>query len=171
MHGTRRVLLAGAATLGLALVQLPGDGPAAAMPSDFNGDGYADLAIGVPARTSARRMYAGAVNVLVRLEDRTHRRTRPALEPGRAGRKGKAQKDDNIGFRPRVRATSTATAMPTSRSVSPMTTSATFNAGAVNILYGSKRGLTAAGDQRWSGPTCRSAAEDGSFGESSRRAI
>jgi len=50
MHGTRKVLLAGAATLGLALVQLPPPAMAraAAMPSDFNGDGYADLAIGIP---------------------------------------------------------------------------------------------------------------------------
>src|SRR5690606_10581542 len=31
---------------------------------DFNGDGYSDLAIGVPSKTVDGQLYAGAVNVL-----------------------------------------------------------------------------------------------------------
>jgi len=38
--------------------------PGAAEPSDFNGDGYADLAIGVPGEDLAGHVEAGAVNVL-----------------------------------------------------------------------------------------------------------
>ena len=34
------------------------------MPSDFNGDGYADLAVGVPLEKVGGHFGAGAVNVL-----------------------------------------------------------------------------------------------------------
>jgi hypothetical protein len=53
---------------GLLFALLPGATagatPKAALPSDFNGDGYADLAIGVPDEDVGTRQNAGSVNVL-----------------------------------------------------------------------------------------------------------
>ena len=67
MFVTRSTLLAVVATIGLAMAALPASVAAArpaALPSDFNGDGYADLAVGVPSEDIGSKVDAGAVNVL-----------------------------------------------------------------------------------------------------------
>ncbi len=151
MRYGQRVLLAGAAALSLAVVQLPrpAEARAAAMPSDFDGDGYADLAIGVPYEDAGSKSDVGVVNVLygtatglraagdqrwdqdtpgVKGKSRYSERFGYALASGDFDRDGRAdlaigvQRDEVDGER----------------------------AGAVNVLYGSRAGLTAAGDQRWS---------------------
>ncbi len=169
MHGTRRVLLAGAATLGLALVQLPPPAMAraAAMPSDFNGDGYADLAIGVPGEDIGSKDYAGAVNVLYGSKTGLTASGDQHWSQASPGVKGKAQKDDYFG-------SALASGDFDGDGYADLAIGVPYdhvgdvhNAGAVNILYGSKRGLTAAGDQRWSranlpGPPQK----NGSFGQS-----
>ena len=63
MRSPQTILVVAVATVGLVLLPLPHRANAAttaAMPSDFNGDGYADLAIGVPLEND----HAGVVNVL-----------------------------------------------------------------------------------------------------------
>ncbi len=148
----RSFLLAAAAALGLVLVPLPppAAGRAPATPSDFNGDGYADLAIGVPSEAfGPGDGGAGAVNVLygsrtgitaagdqlwhqnvagVKGRRATRDRFGAALASGDFDRDGYA--DLAIG--------------------APRDLPGDGGYGAVNVLYGSRAGLTAAGDQLWS---------------------
>jgi hypothetical protein len=66
MRHVRTALLAGTASL-LIMIPTPPTLSAAvtaAIPSDFNGDGIADLAIGVPGDSVGGVFFAGAVNVL-----------------------------------------------------------------------------------------------------------
>ena len=90
---------------------------------DFNGDGYTDLAIGAPGESvRGAKGGAGAVTRALRIGGGPDRGRRPALEPGHAGREGRAPRagrtaDPATASAPRLpRATSTATASPTSRS-------------------------------------------------------
>jgi hypothetical protein len=65
MRNIRTALLAGSASV-LLLIPAPAivSGATAARPSDFDGDGIADLAIGVPGESVGGAFFAGAVNVL-----------------------------------------------------------------------------------------------------------
>jgi hypothetical protein len=159
MARSRTILLAVTAAVALAATQLPPPAAAArmaAIPNDFNGDGYADLAIGAQGEDSGSRDNAGAVHVLYGsgtgltaagdeywtqdtpgVKGRTHDGTDwsgddfgAALASGDFDRDGYA--DLAIGV-PGDRVGST-----------------NVRGGAVNVLYGSSSGLTAAGDQRWS---------------------
>jgi FG-GAP repeat len=56
--------VAAVVTAGLALAPVASAAKSAAVTSDFNGDGYADLAVGVPAGTVAGKAGAGYVDVV-----------------------------------------------------------------------------------------------------------
>jgi hypothetical protein len=118
--------------------------------SDFNGDGFADLAIGVPTESVAPSVsFAGAVNVLYGgpgaglsgLGDQVwHQNSEGVLETAEsADTFGKALATgdfDGDGF------DDLAIGVP-NEAVAPSVSLA----GAVNVLYGSASGLTALGDQ------------------------
>ena len=124
----------------------------AAMPSDFNGDGYADLAIGTPSEGSpgAQDGASGAVNVLygssrglTAVGDQLWNQATPGVKGERAKseRFGAALASgdfDADGF------ADLAIGVPRDRPVGDART------GAVNVLYGTPRGLSAGGDQLWS---------------------
>jgi FG-GAP repeat protein len=158
MFDIRRILMAGAAAFALMVCQLPSGAiaAAAAAPSDYNGDGYADLAIGVPLEDLGSKRNVGAVNVLYgsargltavgnqfwtqdspgvlgKAHDRQHGYYETfgwALAAGDFDRDGYA--DLAIGVPGDVTGE----------------TDGEF-VGAVNVLYGSRGGLTSEGDQRW----------------------
>ncbi len=122
--------------------------PRAAMPFDFDGDGYADLAAGVPGENLRGKRNPGAVQVLygsasgVTAHDQL-------WHQGRKGVKGALEKGDRFGA---VLASGDfdadgyadlAIAIPEENIKTRKDT------GAVQVLYGSRAGLTAAGDQVW----------------------
>ena len=161
MRRTLQCLLAGMAALGLALAQLPAPTSArtAAMPSDFNGDGYADLAIGVTGEQVGSARDAGAVNVLygsrrgvTAVGDDLWTQASPGVKGKAEGCSRRDCEDlgDEFGFDvasgdfDRDGRADLAIGVPRDRA------GGVPDAGAVNVLYGSRRGLTARGDQRWS---------------------
>jgi FG-GAP repeat len=150
MGDTRKIILAVPTALVLVLAQFPTPAVAraAAIPSDFNGDGYADLAIGVPNETVGTMINAGAVNVLygsrlglVANGDQYWTQDSPGIKgESKHGSFGFAIASgdfDGDGY------ADIAIGAPNDRVGGS-------RAGAVNVLYGASRGLTAAGDQRWS---------------------
>ena len=121
-----------------------------AMPSDFNGDGYADLAIGVPMEgLGPRAPYAGAVNViygssagLTAIGDQFWTQASPgikgvAADGGFFGWVLASGDFDRDGY------ADLAIGAPEDA------VGDVGSAGAVNVLYGSATGLSAAGDQYW----------------------
>ena len=157
----RRLSLAAAlCSLLLTMVAAPvAAAPAAAMPSDFNGDGYADLAIGVQARTS------DPSSTRARSTSSTGRPNGPAAggdqfwsqdSPGvkgtsQGGRTAGIGNGDYFGAAlasgdfDKDGYADLAIGVPSDRVGHD-----NVRGGAVNILYGSKSGLTATGDQLWS---------------------
>ena len=68
----------------------------AAMPFDFDGDGYADLAVGVPGESLRGVKYAGAVQVLYGSAAGVTARDQ-LWHQGRKGVKGAPEKGDSFG--------------------------------------------------------------------------
>ena len=119
----------------------------AAMPFDFDGDGYADLAVGVPGEDLRGKRDAGAVQVLygsaagVTTRDQVWHR-------GRKGVRGALKKNDMFG---RVLASADFDADGFADLAVGLPSKAIGGkqlVGAVQVLYGGPRGLTAR-DQVW----------------------
>jgi hypothetical protein len=116
---------------------------------DFSGDGFADLAIGVPGEDVGSIVDAGAVNVLYGtrtglsyLGDQLWDRNKVGIDgdPGAEDHFGSALAAgdfDHDGF------ADLAVGVPDDD------VGAIVDAGAVNVLYGSRSGLTATGSQLW----------------------
>jgi hypothetical protein len=145
-----RTLFAGLAVPALLVVAPPAGAARVSLPSDFDGDGYADLVIGVPGEDVGTIRDAGVVNVLygsrtglTAVRDQSWSQDSPgisgrcepldyfgsALATGDFNRDGYADlaiasPNDDDAFRDLGR-------------------------GGVNILYGSPDGLTAANNQLW----------------------
>ncbi len=153
MRSTRIVLLAGVSALGLALVQLPpaAGARAAAMPSDFNGDGYADLAIGVPYDDIGSKDGAGAVNVLYGSRTGLTAAGDQLWSQASPGVKGRARRGDGFGAALASGDFDRDGYADLAIGVRKDRKGEETEAGAVNVLYGARGGLTAAGDQRWAG--------------------
>jgi FG-GAP repeat len=161
MSVKRSAALAIVASIGLTMALIPSHILAArpaAMPSDFNGDGYADLAIGVPFEDVGSKMDAGAVNViygsskgLTASGDQLWSEDSPGVKgkaygwgakrvhPDRFGADLVSGDFDGDGY------ADLAVSAPGAR-----TGSSKVRAGAITILYGTRHGLTADGNQRWS---------------------
>ncbi len=130
----------------------------AAMPSDFNGDGYTDLAVGVPSEDVGHKQNAGAVNVLYGSQfgltaagDQHWTQDTPGILGTAEGGPGHDENPyDRFGAAlasgdfDRDGYADLAIGVPEDR------VAGVRDRGAVNVLYGSRMGLTAAGDQRLS---------------------
>src|SRR5919197_316629 len=144
----RRIFLV-LALVGSVLVLPVFSPPAVAAPrlTDFNGDGFADLAVGVPREDVGAVVDAGAVQVLygspsgLTRIDQFWTQDATGSDPAEAGDEfGSAVATGDFngdGF------TDLAVGVPLED------VGATLDAGAVNVLYGSPTGLTATGDQFW----------------------
>jgi hypothetical protein len=127
-----------------------GQGPLAAklVPADFNGDGWGDVAVGVPFEDVGKVIDAGAVNVYFG--------SAKGLKPGQFLRQGAApvgevaEANDNFGASLAAGDfdgdgfADLAIGVP-NETFDP----AKFSAGAVHVLYGTPAGLAAPGGQFW----------------------
>lgn len=132
-------------------------GTTAGMPSDFNGDGYADLAIGVPYENLGTMEGAGAVNVLYGSAEGLTAAGDQLWSQDSTGVKGVAHgaRYDSRGesFGKELASgdfdadgfADLAIGVPQDR-----VGASAVRAGGVNVLYGSAEGLSGAGDQLWS---------------------
>lgn len=174
--------MAGSALMCLLTMLLPpviAAASIAAHPSDFDGDGYVDLAIGVPFEDIGAKADAGAVNVLygssvglTAAGDQYWNQDSPGVIGVAGGRRPDGGDADQFGWAlasgdfDRDGFADLAIGVPgdaTGEDAAP----ADVGEGAVNVLYGSSAGLTAAGDQRWMRSALPSApATHVGFGES-----
>ncbi len=128
-----------AAVLTLSLTVMAGPAGAAHRPvaSDFNGDGYADLAVGVPGESLGRVPRAGLVEVIYGSRSGLTARKSQTWTRSSAGVKGVAERDDGFG-------SSTASADFDGDGYADLAVGALGGAaGSVTVLYGSRAGLTA----------------------------
>ena len=153
----RHAVVVGAALVlvgGLAPVMSPVRAEATAVTADdavlafdFDGDGYVDLAVGVPGEGLRGRRDAGAVQVLYGSPSGPTARDQ-LWHQGRKGVKGAVESRDMFGY---VRASGDFDAdgfADLAIGIPGEDLGAVQDAGAVQVLYGSSRGLTAR-DQVW----------------------
>lgn len=129
--------------------------------ADFNGDGYDDLAIGVPGETVDGREHAGAVNILygsndgltVDVQKYKHVWTqRSSICPRMSGR---AEENDHFGYALTAADFNgdwpyedLAVGVPY-ETLEPTGQPAITQAGAVNVLFGSRTGLSVLENKMW----------------------
>lgn len=113
---------------------------------DFNGDGYGDLAVGVPDEATRNQASTGLVNVLYGSKTGLRSKGAQAWTQSSPGVRGSSEYIDSFGTS-LVAAdvdgdgrTDLAVGVPGENG----------NAGAVQLLRGSKKGITASGNQLWS---------------------
>jgi len=119
------------------------------MPYDFNNDGYADLAVGVPFEDIGAKIDAGAVNVIYGSLNGLTALNNQFWHLNSPGVQGKAAARDGFG-------TAIASGDFNADGHADLAIGIPFrnvdgeaDAGAVLILYGSPTGLTNVGDQLW----------------------
>ena len=129
---------------------------------DFNGDGYADLAIGVINEDVGRQSNAGAVNVIYGSPRGLRANAGQLWTQDSPGIADRAEARDHFGW-------AVAGADFDGDGYTDLAVGAPFEdvarrskAGSVNVIYGSPRGLTAAGNQSWTQATRGIAEEPGS---------
>jgi hypothetical protein len=126
---------------------------AALVAGDFNGDGFADLAVGSPSEGVGAIEAAGAVNVLYGSAGGLSGAGSQLFSQDTAGVAGRAESFDNFGF-------ALAAGDFDNDGFADLAAGAPFegvgaieSAGAVNVLYGSAGGLSSAGSQLFSQDT------------------
>lgn len=113
---------------------------------DFNGDGFADLAIGVPGEALGKTTFAGAVNVVYGGPRGLTAAGNQLWSQANRGVKGHPERADGFGG-----AVAGGDFNGDGRDDLAVGVSGENSlTGAVNVLYGSPRGLSAYGDQFWS---------------------
>ena len=153
-----RVAISGAAALAAAgSIALPIDGAtgAAAPPieerqlhADFNGDGFTDLAVGVPFEDQAATN-DGAVNVIYGAAGGLSAAGNEVWSQGSEGITGTPEAGDLFGYS--LAAADFNGDGFTDLAVGvPFEDQAATNDGAVNVIYGAPGGLSAAGNEVWS---------------------
>lgn len=144
-------VLAGAIGISAGVLSTGGVTPAqAAIParSDFNGDGYSDLAVGIPGRKVGGAPEAGAVQVMFGSSAGLSRSQLWSQDT--TGVIGQSQSNDRFGTALAIGDfncdgfADLAVGVPDEN-----LGSGAPDAGAVNVLYGSRNGLTATGNQEW----------------------
>jgi FG-GAP repeat len=122
---------------------------------DFDGDGYGDLAIGVPGEDVSDISNAGLVDVLFGTSNGPSTTRTQIWTQNSAGVADVAEPGDEFGYAlsawnfgkgPQA---DLAIGVPLEDIVSSSTGALQLNAGAVHVLYGSATGLTATGSQFW----------------------
>jgi hypothetical protein len=119
---------------------------------DFNNDGFADLAVGVPLEDIGAISDAGAINVLYGAAGGLTAAGNQQFRQGAGGIAGTAESGDSFGR-------ALATGDFDNDGPADLAVGVPFedigaidSAGAINVLYGAAGGLTAAGDQQfWQG--------------------
>jgi hypothetical protein len=119
---------------------------------DFDNDGFADLAIGVPGENVGAVPDAGAITVLYGSASGLTGTGSQALWQGASGVAGRAESFDNFGWTLAAGDFNNNGFADLAVGVPGEDIGATSDAGAVNVLYGGGSGLTAAGIQQfWQG--------------------
>jgi hypothetical protein len=153
----RRSLVRRSVVLTLLLLSIwPTGLPAAATRSlsvtspDFNGDGFADLAVGVPDEDVRRIFLGGAVSVLYGTGSGLSSAGNQFWHQDSPGIDGRAEVGDNFGEALVVGDFDGDGFTDLAAGVPDDSVGDVDSAGAVAVLYGSPAGLTATGDQFWS---------------------
>jgi FG-GAP repeat protein len=120
-----------------------------ATPSDFNGDGYADLAIAAPREAVADKRRAGAVTILYGTAAGLTATNAERWHQDQPGVKGIIHGNERFGSALATGDFDADGFADLAIGVPNDTYAGLRHAGAVNVLYGSAQGLTAARDQRW----------------------
>ena len=115
---------------------------------DFNNDGYADLAVGVPGDDVAANE-AGAVNVIYGTADGLDVPDNALWHQDSPGVLGVAEENDNFGSSLAVGDFNGDNYDDLAIGVPFEDVGAILDAGAINVLYGSADGLQAASNQVW----------------------
>ena len=119
-----------------------------AMPYDFDGDGYSDLAVGVIREGLRGKKNAGAVQVLYGSDSGPTARDQ-LWHQGRKGVKGAVEEGDRFGWSLASGDFNRDGYADLAIGIPEEDIGTKDDAGAVQVLYGSPTGLTAAGDQVW----------------------
>jgi hypothetical protein len=138
---------------------------AAAPQADFNGDGRADLAIGVPLEDVNDQVDAGAVAVIYGKSTGLNQAGDQFWNAESPGIKGVASAGANFGSALAVGDFDGDGFSDLAIGIQLQSVAGVAGAGAVEIIYGSATGLTSAHDQRWT------RASDGLLGDPSEDAM
>lgn len=136
--------------LALPLTTVPSTSAAAASRAaafDFNGDGYADLAVGSPGEDVGTALDAGAVNVLYGTATGITVRGDQVLSQATTGVIGASETGDRFGAAVESGDFNRDGYADLAVGVPGEALGAAAAAGAVQVLYGTSRGLRARGDQ------------------------
>ena len=148
------------AVLGLSLVpaglavlrwnsnRAPHHEPIQGLVADFNGDGFGDLAVGVPGKDVKGHPDAGAVNVIYGSANGLTATGNQYWTEASSGLPTKPAIGDQFGFALATGDLNGDGYADLAIGV-PMKASPVENAGEVVVLYGSKNGLTTTGGQAW----------------------
>ena len=116
---------------------------------DFNNDGFADLAIGVPSEGVGAAARAGAVNVLYGSAARLTATGNQQFFQGSSGIGGVAELGDGFGFVLTGGDFNNDSFADLAIGVPFEDVGTVVDAGGINVLYGSAARLTATGNQQW----------------------
>jgi hypothetical protein len=129
----------------------PATGATPGLAGDFNGDGYSDLAVGVPGDTVGTKEGAGAVNVLYGGATGLSSTGNQLWNQDSSGIEGTAGAGDHFGKAVAVGDFNgdgfddLAVGVPDDDANPPDI----VDSGVVNVIYGSAAGLTSSGNQKW----------------------
>ena len=116
---------------------------------DFNGDGIADLAVGVPHEAIGAAGFAGAVNILYGTNDGLSSPGNQGWHQDSPGIEGGSEALDRFGSALATGYFNDDQYADLAVGVPGEDIGAINEAGAVHILYGTKNGLSATGNQMW----------------------
>jgi hypothetical protein len=117
--------------------------------ADFDGDGFDDLAVGVPFAWVGSGEYAGVVNIIYGSSNGLTSGNNQLWNQSSPGIAGDSERDDRFGFALAAGDFDGDRFADLAVGVPGESIGTTAGAGAVNIVYGSGSGLTATGDQLW----------------------